>query len=100
MQARRALIMGAAGHAISVAEPVRSAGCSLAEVVSAESTAPIILDQPVLPEISGSPREGGIVVDISLSVPGNDDLPDCVVSSGTPARVAYIRLSGDLSRGQ
>ena len=63
MQARQAVIVGAGGHAVSVAETVRSAGYGLAGFTSDADFGSTLLGLPVLREIPAEHlAAGGIVV--------------------------------------
>ncbi len=63
MKARQAVIIGAGGHAVSVAETVRSAGYDLAGFTSDEASGDNLLGLPVTASIpSGHLDSGGIVV--------------------------------------
>jgi len=63
MQARQAVIVGAGGHAISVAETVRSAGYDLTGFTSDADFGSTLLGLPVLREIPAEHlASGGIVV--------------------------------------
>jgi sugar O-acyltransferase (sialic acid O-acetyltransferase NeuD family) len=63
MRARQAVIVGAGGHAVSVAETVRSAGYELTAFTSDRDAGSLLLDRPVLADIPDEHlAAGGIVV--------------------------------------
>ncbi|MDD2857596.1 MAG: hypothetical protein PHU75_02880 [Candidatus Nanopelagicales bacterium] len=63
MRARQAVIVGAGGHAVSVAETVRSAGYELTAFTSDRDAGSRLLDRPVLADIPDEHlAAGGIVV--------------------------------------
>lgn len=63
MQATPAVIVGAGGHAVSVAETVRSAGFQLVAFVSVDAVGGTLLGCPILPEVPGDHAgKGGVIV--------------------------------------
>jgi sugar O-acyltransferase (sialic acid O-acetyltransferase NeuD family) len=63
MHARHAVIVGAGGHAVSVAETVRSAGLNIIAFVSEAGPAAALLGHPVVPAVpDGHVEDGGVIV--------------------------------------
>lgn len=66
MHATDAIVVGAGGHAVSVAETVRSAGIHTAALVSEGDAGGTLLGRPILPAVPKSHVEAGGVIVVAI----------------------------------
>ena len=84
MSTRQVVVVGAGGHAVSVAESVLAAGYELVAFTSIDLSTPVLLGRPVLPEVPEDHVDSGGLVVVAVGDNASRERVWGVVSARVP----------------